>query len=254
MQNKEIHYNYAIATLLLSIILLIAFAYFDTPNLVDKFSFALTLSSLLLAILAIFYTIISANKQDSHFAKIIEATSKLNISTDEINKAAVSISSLTKDMPDHFNSINSKIDGLQVTYKALSDKDKKAEPTTNEEPHPLPSVSRAIAQLQFRGMAVLYFFTMSSYKGKTIEYDDFDPELLANGEYAIGFLNAFQATGLIGIKLHKGSIISTYCDTSLYKNLKNELDAVISAISPDSKGSADYLSGAITWVDKKLSQ
>ena len=45
MHNREIHYRYAISYLLATIILIVALAYYDVPNLVDKFSFALTLSS-----------------------------------------------------------------------------------------------------------------------------------------------------------------------------------------------------------------
>jgi len=70
--NKELHYRYIVSYLLAAIILLVALAYYNVPDLVDKFSFALTLSSLLLAILAIFYTIISAQKQDSQLTRLVE--------------------------------------------------------------------------------------------------------------------------------------------------------------------------------------
>ncbi|MFM4705911.1 hypothetical protein [Aeromonas caviae] len=96
MEKREIHYLYAMSYLISLIVLIISLAYYDVPELVDKFSFALTLSSLLLAVLAIFYTIISANKQDSQFFKIIEATSQLSGVVKNIDSAANSMILLTK--------------------------------------------------------------------------------------------------------------------------------------------------------------
>ena len=250
MQNKEIHYKYVISYLVATIILIVALAYYDVPNLVDKFSFALTLSSLLLAILAIFYTIISAHKQDSQFSKIIEATSTLNSSVHDIDKAASSIARLTEDIPQHFQSINTKIDGIQDTYKALTDTEKNAELKDSGE---IDSESRKlkplIARLQFSGMAVLYFFVKASYKSKCMDYSDFDEFDMASLDYALGILNGFEVTELIDFKLHKKSIVPTYCDNLLYDELRKELDRVIQVI--DEKQSKK-LSHALEWVDRKF--
>jgi len=249
MQNKEIHYRYAISYLLSTIILLVALAYYDVPNLVDKFSFALTLSSLLLAILAIFYTIISANKQDSQFSKILEATSKLGISVTDISEASTAISKLTKDIPTHFETINSRIGDIQDTYKSLSEIENKREFDSKDKENPEEvSFKKVLAPLHFNGMAVLYWFTVASFKSKSIDYSEFQEFEMANIDYAIGFLNAFEATGLIDFKLHKESIIPTRCDKALYNNYKNELEKIIKIINEES---SKKLSDSIKWVDEK---
>jgi len=189
MQNKNVHYKYAISYLLSIIILLVSLAYYDTPNLVDKFSFALTLSSLLLAILAIFYTIISAHKQDSQFSKIIEATSTLSGSVMDIDKAAKSISSLTNDIPNQFKSINSKIDRMHNSYKALSETEQALSSQTKETQDKdidktAFKLSKAVQRLHFSAMSVLYMFTIASNHSKSIEFSDFDDFEMASLDYA----------------------------------------------------------------------
>ena len=100
--NREFHYRYIVSYLLVAIILLVALAYYDVPNLVDKFSFALTLSSLLLAVLAIFYTIISAQKQDLQLTKLVETNASLGSAASEITSAARDMRLFAQEAPRHF--------------------------------------------------------------------------------------------------------------------------------------------------------
>jgi len=115
MSNSKIHYRYAISYLVSAIILLLALSYYNVPDLVGKLSFALTLSSLLLAILAIFYTIISAYKQESQFSKLIETNYDLKAAAKEIKTASENINTTLSDFPSHFKKIGSKIDDLYMT-------------------------------------------------------------------------------------------------------------------------------------------
>lgn len=251
MKNRELHYRYAISYFLIALILLVALAYYDVPNLVDKLSFALTLSSLLLAILAIFYTIISANKQDSQFTKIIEATSKLGGSVEDINRAASSIAKLTRDVPQHFDSISTKIDEIQSSYSVLteSEKNESFQPNTNIGPDNTDLV-KIIPKLHFNGMAVLYYFVESAMRDSPIDFKDIEDFEIASVDYTIGFLNGFEATGLIDFKLHKKSIIPTHCDDYLHDNLRQHLDRVVKVIN---EKSSNELASALSWVDAKFS-
>lgn len=249
MKNNEIHYRYAISYLISAIILIVSLAYYNVPDLVDKFSFALTLSSLLLALLAIFYTIISAHKQDSQFSKIIEVTSKLSGSAQEIDRAAVNISLLTKEIPKQFQTISSKIDQIQNSYKSPTETERIAE-ISQDQPNDEESrkLQQMLFKLQFSAMSVLYLFVMASYKEQAIEYADFDDFNYASLDYAIGVLNGFEVTELIDFKLHKESIVPIHCDRLLFENLRKELDVIIGVV--DVKN-AKALSESIEWVDKK---
>lgn len=117
--SKELHYRYIMSYFVIALILLVALFYYNVPNLVDKLSFALTLSSLLLAILAIFYTIISSQKQDMQLTKLVETNTSLGTAVDEIKLAAKEIRVFALEAPRHFQVIRSKLDGIAANYETV---------------------------------------------------------------------------------------------------------------------------------------
>jgi len=66
---------------------------------------------------------------------------------------------------------------------------------------------KMIGNIYFTAMAVLYLFSQSSFKGKNIELSSFDNLEISSSDYAIGFLNGFETTGLIDFKIHENVII-----------------------------------------------
>jgi len=233
--NKELHYKYIISYLLAAIVLLISLAYFDVPQLVDKFSFALTLSSLLLSVLAIFYSIIASNKQDEQFVKVIEANGKLKSSVEDIQSASNLISRLANDIPEHFNRLDGKLTDLSSAYSSMANENiSNAEPSKsapNDEIE-LAQLRKMVFQLQFAGMAVLYAFIVSSMKSKPLNLDSFQ-EIDVDVSYAIGILNGFQTTGLIDFTIHEEAIISKFCNSALSKQYKMIIDAVIKTVNKE---------------------
>ena len=189
----------------------------------------------------------SADKQDSQFSKILEATSELRVSVKDIGEASTAISRLTRDIPAHFESINSKIGDMHSTYKSLSEIESKKEENIIATQNNV-ELKQILGPLHFNGMAVLYWFMVASLESKSIDYSEFDEFEMANVDYAIGFLNAFESTGLIDFKLHKESIVPTKCDKILYDNYKDELEKIIKIIN---EASSIKLSSAVVWVDKK---
>jgi hypothetical protein len=252
MNNSNIHYRYAISYLVLFIILILALRYYEVPGLVDKLSFALTLSSLLLAILAIFYTIVSAHKQDNQFSKLIETNSELKTTATEIKNVSINLNAALSDLPSHFNKIGHKIDDLANKYMSLSppeiqsSKDKDGDnPRAVDLPVDKYILQKMIYNLQFDAMSVLYLFSQSSNKGKNAEFS-FINSLGIESEYAIGFLNGFETTGLIDFKIYHNAVIPVRCNRILYTELRPILESIISVISEDS---AKTLKGRIDKVD-----
>lgn len=228
MNNREIHYRYAISYLFVAIISLLALAYYNVPNLVDKLSFALTLSSLLLAVLAIFYTIISSTKQDHQFLKLNETQSELKTSAIEIKNVSKNLNKFFSDVPQHFEKLDVKIDSLADMYTSpppdpsSSDAiDESIEITEIKIDNFL--LSKMIMKLQYPAMGVLYLFTQSYLKGENIEFSIFEELNIHSYEYGIGVLNGLQTTSLVGFKIHQDSIIPTRCNRLLCDELKNNL-------------------------------
>jgi hypothetical protein len=217
MNNHEIHYRYAISYLIFIIIGISSLCLFDVPNLVDKLSFALSLSSLLLAILAIFYTIISANKQDEQFLKSTETQLDIKFSSRELREASARINELISEVPNHFNKIDKKLDSIYEKYETVQvDKHEKIENNTIDPELNIDkqTLHKMIIRLQYTAIGVLYFFTESYRNDTNIEFYMFKKFNLISEDYAVGVLNGFETTGLIdfNIDYNTASIVPTKCN------------------------------------------
>ena len=214
--------------MLIALILLVALAYYDVPDLVDKFSFALTLSSLLLAILAIFYTIISAQKQDMQLTKLVETNSSLGNAADEIRLAAKDIRLFAQEAPQHFQVIGHKLDGISANYETLKSS-QVPQPKTKEISAKSPpeidvgKFTWFFGHLQFSAMAVFYLFERSQQKGKNIEPDVFEKLGISSSDYAFGVLTALEASGLISFKFYKLDIIPMSCSEIVTQGINDLL-------------------------------
>ncbi|ENI8077476.1 hypothetical protein ACS0KF_002574 [Vibrio vulnificus] len=249
--NKELHYKYIISYLLTAIILLLSLAYFEVPDLVDKFSFALTLSSLLLSVLAIFYSIIASNKQDEQFVKVIEANGKLKSSVEDIQSASKAISKLANDIPEHFSRIDGKLTDLSSRYSSMANEDTKVVQSSTKALYAGiggKELMGMVFRLQFSGMAVLYAFIKSSLHGGILDLEFIDELDGVDGSYSVGVLNGFEVTGLIDFSVHERSIITKYCDKILYEEYRHILGAVVDSVS---EKQADRLTKMINQIDEK---
>lgn len=214
--TKELHYRYGVSYLLVAIILLIALAYYNVPNLVDKFTFALTLSSLLLAVLAIFYTIISAQKQDRQLSRLVETNANLDSAALEIKKAAGDIRLFAIEAPQHFQTIGLKLDSINANYGTLrssqqTDVEGKKDEAIIHAKIDKTQFFEMFTKLQFAAMAVVYLFERSYVKGKSIDSKTIESLEINSFDYTVGILNGLEAAGLLNFKIHKGDIVPTNC-------------------------------------------
>lgn len=111
-QPKHIHTYYISGILLLLLIQLGSYiAVVSDPKgetLMQYISFAATLSSLILSILAIIYTMVSNSKGDTHVAKLESASTKLTTSADEFAKQIKSLETIASSIHE-FKSVASKL-------------------------------------------------------------------------------------------------------------------------------------------------
>ncbi len=229
MKNTELHYKYWIGILLAIIVSLIALRYFDVPDLVDNFTFALTLSSLLLAILAIFYTIISSGRQETHLLKMNETNYEIKNSASEVRELAYEMNSALKEVPRKFDYIGSKLDDLKSGFfsneeEPISDKDQTVSNDTrinlNIEDNAFTSIFKTLPDV---GKLALYMFW---------RFYDSETDMLKryitmfNKDIGIGiagFLTGFKLTGLIEFKIKNLTITPINCDEAI----SNTIEALI---------------------------
>ena len=235
---------------------LLALRYYDVPELVDKLSFALTLSSLLLAILAIFYTIISAQKQDINFSKLIETNSDIKAAAKKIKAVSNNIDATLNEFPSNFKKIGSKIDNLSAKYLSTSQENQITEGEDPDEEKKIELnlskklINRIVIKLSYGAMPILYWFSESNRHGKNLDFSTYDDLGFVDADFAIGFLNGFRATGLIKFKIHQAALIPTECYKIITQNLRTILETVIKVTSKDI---AETLENRIKNVDKLLS-
>lgn len=245
--NRELHYKYGISYLLCAVIALIAFGLFDVPSLVDKVAFAMTIASLVLAIVAIIYTFLAANKRDGQLAKLAETHHSISAAANETKLAAASLLGHVADLPSQLESIDSKIGALarpEATSMTMQER------TTSE----LPELSdiqfkHFIGGLPFASMAVLYAFYVASRNGKSLSETSMANWAPLGFYFAFGVLSTADATGLLSFEYHKDEIVPVACATVLKKDLIVILNQVIDVVSEDR---AKMLKQAMELADKEF--
>lgn len=253
MDNRYIHYRYIIFFLFAVIVLVISLKYYDVPNLVDKLSFALTLSSLLLAIIAIFYTMISANKQDSQFSKLLETNAEIKATASEIKLVSERMNNLVSDVPSRFEEIGCKIDTLSEAYKPVNisqtlQPDNASASDIADIVISKDTFNKMFVRLSFAAMAVFYAFYKASFTGRNMELQTIkELGICEDVGFAIGVLSGLATTGLIEFKFHRDAIIPTKCDKLVYERVPACIQNVISVVEGQQ---AERLKNVVTAVDK----
>ncbi|WP_430474262.1 hypothetical protein ACQ0MK_20900 [Thalassospira lucentensis] len=250
LHSREIHYRYAIAFLLAIMVGFVSLAYYDVPGLVDKLSFALTLSSLLLAVLAIFYTIISSSKQEKRLGEIVAASEALSDSVQDVKIISQKISALKNEIPTHFNKIDKKIDNINSNY--LSRIEEKPSEIEIGKVHPeenAQDIESNIIRIQYGAMLCVYLFVKCFGAGRAIEKDDVENISLFDENYLMGSLTGFSSTKLIEFSVHNGAIIPKHCDVKLFESMQSLLEGIEEVIA---ENTAVYLRTGREKIDNYL--
>lgn len=255
MSSREIHYRYAIASLTLAVIVSIGFGLYDVPHLVDKISFALTITSLVLGLVAIIYTFISASKQELQLTKLIETNHDISKASDKIGSAAASLSEQLGTIPPRFDSVEAKLDAL--SQAALSGPDQSAhsqsaankEGSTDEEapaPNPtLPEFKRYLSELPFAGMAGLYLIVRAIRRGTVIDQELIEKIGTLTLYYVLGLWHGAEAAGYVKIRYTKGTVIPVSVADVVSENIDEQIRHIIEVLGKDANSTLPTLVEAI---------
>lgn len=201
ISNREFHYRYAIAALILAICVAVGFGLYDDPRLVDKMSFALTVNSLVLSVVAIVYSFMASNKQDIQLAKLVETNTR-------ISSAASDISATSKEMNDHLRELPKRLDAvdkrlielknasLQTSSAAVNAQLTADDPDRKEGPDGI-SFTEFLTELTFAGIGSNYLFYKALLAGQVITPEMCEGEHLADYMFHVGNLQAAEASGYL---------------------------------------------------------
>ncbi|MBA2779544.1 hypothetical protein [Billgrantia kenyensis] len=200
--NRNIHFSYIIAIMAFIIIGLISVKWSEVPRLTEYISFALTVSSLLLATLAIAYAFYSGENLSLTLQKISESSTEIKYAAQNINTLTNEI----KEIPDSIKKVTSKVDSSNKLLENLSKEKMLGDDTTHtiktessdQTVATLTSDTQAISFLNNsppRGCEAL-LIAILGYKERT----SFELSDISQGNsymYLLSYLLATKAAGLI---------------------------------------------------------
>ncbi len=228
---NRLHYKYIIGILIGCIILIIASSYYDVPNLVDIISFALTFSSLILALLAISFAIITDQKQNRYFSDLIKTQSALEKSTIDIQSVSSSIeSSIKKEIPSRIETVNKEIKDLKHQF-FTKDNQKIINEVSEEDKEDIKKMDFLIffVALPFSLIEYFYFFYKMTIKGKSIDVFYEEEIFSINAPYAmISFFMTLKAMKYIDFNFNdEGYLEGQSCNPIVEEWIEDAINKMI---------------------------
>jgi len=225
MEEKyKVHFFYIIGILLAIIIGLISVEWAKIPYLVEYITFALTLSSLLLAILAIVYSMISNNT----FSGLIE---KLNSSAEYLQESSRKVSTGYDMILEKFQEIPSSINDVRESVYTTHDLLKKAteesfkntateKESGSEEKKPL--TESLLETTTIRGLETIFLLNQSYLRKKPFSWDDLNKfeDFKSSIGYMQGYTFALRGLGIIDQEVSDdGEILTVSIDEYISNNI-----------------------------------
>mgnify|MGYP005850815105 FL=1 len=226
-QNDEkgkVHIYYISGLLIFIIIELITYVCVNNNNtdqIVDYISFASTISSLFLSVVAIIYAIVSNNQGEAQYQKIDGASDRISISVDKFSLMSESLSG-------SIDSILSKLDEIKVisseTKNAVSQNSQKridsdsAPVEIDEKDHKLMQmlVKRYVNVGSFYGNIVLLACILSNETKLRFKTSDIIP---GSSDYLYGYIIASTALGVVTTHVDDNYIIVDSVSPFLLKEM-----------------------------------
>lgn len=231
-ERPKIHMYYISGLCIFIILELVTYICVNNDNatdIVSYISFASTLSSLFLSVVAIIYAIVSNNKGEAQYQKIDRASDRISTSVDRF-------SSLSENMSGNINSILAKLDEIKV----ISNETKNAI-TNNSQPNPtIPSGNINVKELFDR------YITFGSYSGnlallacvysKEKQRPFGTTEVFgSNSSYCYGYIIASSVLGIITTHTQNDIVFVDSINHDIKQQLVNHIKMYIANSLPENK-------------------
>lgn len=256
---QKIHSFYVVGILVFIIIELVTGLCMGGNNsstILSFVGFAATLSSLIMSIVAIIFTIVTSNRGEEQYRKIDSASDKVTDSLNKFSDKTVDIDKSVGTFRDISKDLSFKMDTLLremgSMHSEVSDLKKQLEPQELLAPIPSNSedqdaqrdaigllLSRFVSVGSFSGNLALLACVLAKESGKT----SFSIQQITtqdNVQYTFGYLVAAVAAGLIDGQVTPDNCNITGCFEGLKKLLDEAIDAFINK-QTDEKTKNSYI-------------
>lgn len=232
--RSRIHYGYVIAILLAIIVILITVNWTKIEGLIEYFSFALTLSSLILAILAIIYSLISNTATSGVLHDISKSAAQVTEASRSIGESNSKLRSVVEKLPSRMDSLDEGMVSTKKLIKEIGDSSRVEQHSSDDGSG--AAISSTLSSIQadiflrlssVSGLELLLMVVLSE-RTKTsfslIELVEKNPLLAVGAEYKWGFFIACVSVGLFD---NEDDARNRWTVTNVHETLKNDVDKML---------------------------
>lgn len=208
METKyKIHFSYIISILLVIIVVLASVEWSDNSDLIKYISFASTIASLLLALLAIVYAYLSNATFSKNITLINEVSNELKTNTSNLSIISETLEKDLKKLPLTLEGVDKKVDALPELLSKLTPKEIIKKEEVNSAISNLTevfSVKEFLETSSYTGLLSLYGIVLAHAEKTPFNLQDFTNEIeILEFDYSLGYLIASSAFGIFNYKSSK---------------------------------------------------
>lgn len=249
-QSFKIHVFYIISILIGIIIILISVKWGKIDKLVEYITFALTLTSLVLALLAIIYAVFSNSKFVQNITTLTNISDEVKNSSKELSQATEELKSKIDVIPSSIKDVQSK---ASETHELLMEMSKKSEKSaSNDEMNNKLKSEETITKKElltslldyssFNGKLIMYASFLSLEKKESFSLDELFQD---SKDYMLGFFISLASVGIIKYT-KKDNIVTVLYLSELIKEKIS--DIIIESAESYDKKNEKTVEDEYSWV------
>lgn len=202
-KHIKVHIIYIFGILIATIVSLITIKWGNIPNLVELFSFALTISSIILAILAIAYAVYSNTSFGKNIAVLDKASNDIGSSTKYLEEISNDLKDKFNDLPDLLKTLHQKTDSNQSLLTELSKQSFEKQQATFIKSDAIAeeSIKNIVTKTSINGHYILYILKLAKDSKKEFTPKDISENTRVNLDYLLGYTGPLRSLGLVKIEI-----------------------------------------------------
>jgi hypothetical protein len=223
------HVFYIIGILVAIIIMLVSVKWVKVDDLVKIITFALTLTSLVLALLAIIYAIFTNSKSIEHITTLTDTNKSVSQTSEHISEITRELSAKIDSIPSAIDTVkaetfkNRKI--MQELIDTSEERSSRVRPSNDDNSEVEEEINKEIVEdivhySAFTGQLALYACSLSN--SNTIMFSLSDV-FGSKAKYVMGYIIAIRSIGFIDFIIKSGIVTVTYVDELISKSIKNAI-------------------------------
>lgn len=179
------------------IIVLTTYEFADSEKLVDYLSFGLTLSSILLAIVAIFYSIVSNSELARTLGTMSGSSTELQSVTKDLQLATDQLSVQVAQVPGSIDAMKETIDATHESVSLMMSQSEGSEVVSVETSDRSFSAEAFLRTTSMNGLFTCYAMHLAEKNGASFLLSDVAEVIGSSSDYLHGYLIALGGIGVV---------------------------------------------------------